>query len=130
MNTVDIDLYVVTNLTEVVAKLQTSILGVKNQVIRKEITQQIQYQPKRNFGFDGKWGTREPRPLIPMNPTNMVEEEEYLWCNHCNDFHAKETFLKFRRWIKESMFEHTHDQMIFILFMKMIPFVLWEEWVI
>lgn len=74
-----------------------------------ERAQQGQYLLRRNFGFDRNRGTEESKVSVPMNPINMVDKKEDLWCRHCWDFHAEDTCPTFRRWIKEGMFEDTNE---------------------
>ena len=51
MNYINLAHAAITKLIEILEKLQTSMARFQNQMVQKEREQQIQYQPRRKFGF-------------------------------------------------------------------------------
>jgi hypothetical protein len=65
---------------------------MQKKIVRMGRAKQGQYQPQRNFGVDRNRGLEEPRPSRPcINLTNMVNEEEELWCIYCKALHVEES---------------------------------------
>ena len=57
-------------------RVQTFVYGMKNMIVRMERTQHDQSKPRGNF--DMNRGPKEWRFPVPINPTNMINQEGNL----------------------------------------------------
>ena len=56
----------------------------------------------------------EPRVHVPLNPTNMVNQEDNPWCRCCQEFHDEDSCPEYQACSKQVLSSHEKTKITLI----------------